>query len=129
MPIFNKFGTKFGFALNGISEAFRYDNTFKFHFAVAAIVLGVSAFLRLSAVEWVLILMAIGLVFVAEMVNTAFEILCRYVTDRKFHDAIKKVLDIAAGGVLLTSITAVAIGVLILGPKILAIAAKLLLSH
>jgi diacylglycerol kinase (ATP) len=58
---------------------------------------------------------AIGIVWIAEAVNTAIEALADRIT-RENDDAIRRAKDVAAGAVLLAAITAAIIGLLILGP-------------
>ena len=64
--------------------------------------------------------LAITLVWVAEALNTAFEVLCD-VTSPDFHPLVKKSKDVAAAAVLLSAIGAIIIGALIFGPKLLSL--------
>jgi len=109
---------KFGYALRGIFAALRIENTFKFHLAAAAAAIAISAWLGLNAAEWCLILTAVGLVLVAEMFNTAMELLVRMYT-RERHELAQPLLDISAGAVLLTSLLAATVGVLVWGARLI----------
>lgn len=73
----------------------------------------------LSAGEWAWIVLAITSVWTAEALNTAFEFLTD-VASPAFHPLAEKAKDVAAGAVLLAACGAVAIGVLVLGPHLLA---------
>jgi diacylglycerol kinase (ATP) len=82
---------------------------------VAAITLGCA--LRLSTSEWCWIVTAIGAVWVAELMNTAIEILCDVVSP-EFNAGIGRAKDAAAGAVLMAAITAALIGVCVFGPHL-----------
>jgi diacylglycerol kinase (ATP) len=85
---------------------------------VAALVAGLV--LGISRVEWLAILLSIMAVWVAEALNTAFESLCD-VASPEFHPAVERAKDVAAGAVLIAAIVAVWVGVLVFGPRILAL--------
>lgn len=61
------------YAKRGIWLAFRYDYNMRFHLAAAAGVLLVNFLLPISQTEWLITLMLIGLVWMAEIFNTAIE--------------------------------------------------------
>jgi diacylglycerol kinase (ATP) len=65
--------------------------------------------------DWRWIIVAIALVWVAEIVNTAFEHLCD-VVQPDFHVSVKAAKDVAAGAVLIAALAAAAIGVLVFLP-------------
>jgi diacylglycerol kinase (ATP) len=69
----------------------------------------------LSWLEWCALVPAIGIVWVAEALNTALEFLADEVSPEK-RDLIGKAKDVAAGGVLLAAITAAIIGLIIFVP-------------
>jgi diacylglycerol kinase (ATP) len=70
--------------------------------------------------EWMLQVMAIGLVLAIEGLNTAVEKLCDFVHPG-YHDKIGVIKDLAAGAVMFAAIAAITIGCLIYIPKILAL--------
>ena len=85
--------------------------------AVIAIVLGF--YLDISRVEWLFIIMATGLVLMAEIINTAIETMVDLLSPEKNEKA-GRIKDLAAGSVLLASIMALAVGIIIFLPKLLA---------
>jgi diacylglycerol kinase (ATP) len=85
---------------------------------IGAVLVGL--WLGLSSSEWALIAGAIGLVWVAETFNTAVEFLVDLVSPA-YHPLAGRVKDVAAGAVLLAATTAAVIGLLIFGPKLLAL--------
>ncbi len=85
---------------------------------VAVIVTGL--YFSVSSAEWVWLILAIIAVWVAEALNTAFELLCD-VASPDFHPIVKKSKDVAAGSVLISAIGAVTIGLIVFGPYFLSL--------
>ena len=108
---------KFADAFRGLSRAIRSQSSFACHLFVAGAVVAAGAVSRVSAVEWGLLMLAIGLVLSAEIFNTAIESLARGPGSRR-HPRLRDALDMASGGVLMAAITAVVIGVIVFGPRL-----------
>ena len=85
-------------------------------FSLLAIYLGF--LLRISPVEWVLVIFAIGFVILAETINTAIEIDIN-LTSPTYHPYARDTKDVAAGAVLITATMAGIVGLIIFLPKIL----------
>ena len=101
---------RFGYARSGIAVAFRRERSMRTH---GAAVVAVVIFLTLTgapALWWALIGLAVGLVLVAEMVNTAVETLADRLHPGQ-HPEIGVVKDVAAGAVLVATIVAIVVGV------------------
>ncbi|HLQ72385.1 MAG TPA: diacylglycerol kinase family protein [Bacillota bacterium] len=109
----------FVYAWNGLVEIIKSERNFKIHFTVCIIVLIVNIILNLSAVEWAIILLAIGGVLITETFNTAVERMIDYVKP-EIHPSAKHIKDIAAGGVLIAAIISVVTGTIIYFPKLIA---------
>ena len=105
-------------AFNGISIAFKSEWNFKFHFLAAIAAITLAFYIDLNSVEFSIILISIGLVISMELINTSIEYLCDFIHPEK-HDAIKKIKDISAAAVLISSIISLVIGILVFLPKIL----------
>ncbi len=75
--------------------------------------------LQCDPLEWCIVIGCIGLVLTAELFNSALETLFRGL-DAETKQRIHGCLDIAAGAVLMASLTAVVIGVIVFGRHILA---------
>jgi diacylglycerol kinase (ATP) len=88
------------------------------HILFALGALGISAWLKLDVVQWAIIVLTIAMVFAAEFLNTAVELVVDLVSPRKRHLA-KLGKDVAAAGVLITALGAALVGILILGPPLL----------
>ena len=111
---------KFADAFRGLSRAVRSQSSFGVHLWMATAVVAAGAMLRVSAVEWCLLLCAIGLVLMAEIFNTAIESLARGPGSRR-HPRLRDALDMASGGVLVAAVTATVIGLFVFGPRLLSL--------
>jgi diacylglycerol kinase len=109
---------RLGFALHGIAVFAREPHA-RFHFAAALAVATLALWLRVSRSEAALLALAVGLVLAAEALNSALEALADRVAPEP-HPLVKKAKDIAAGGVLLAALAAALVGLLVLGPPLLA---------
>jgi len=89
----------------------------RIHVGTAVFVLLFSAWLGLTPLEWLLIVVAIALVFIGEMFNTVVELMIDLITAERSSLA-KRAKDIAAGAVLVAALTAATIGLLVLGPRL-----------
>lgn len=94
---------------------FATQHNARLHLTATVAVLVLAAILQITKLEWVAVLAAIGIVLVAESLNTAVERLGDAVS-REFHPAIADAKDLAAGAVLLASLTSAAIGALVFTP-------------
>lgn len=106
---------KFGHAFAGLRTAITTDNSFKIHLLFSGIALAGAFWLRPDLTGWALIVLAIGLVFVAELFNTAIEYLVRMFTT-EYHELAEKLLDISAGAVLFAAFTALTLATLVFLP-------------
>lgn len=113
---------KFADAFRGLFHALRTQTSFAAHIPVAGLAVAAGLWLGLSAAEWGLVTLAIGMVIGAEVFNTALEDLARAV-GRYPDDGIRDALDTASAGVLVAVTTAVVVGCIVLGPRLLALVA------
>ena len=100
----------------GIFIRTTHNSWVHFFFALLAIYLGF--ILKISSIEWVMIIFAIGLVIVTETLNTAFEIDID-LTSPTYHPYARDTKDVAAGAVLISVLVAGIIGLIIFLPKII----------
>jgi len=111
---------KFADAFRGCSRALRSQSSFAVHVTVAIAVMLVAAALRVTAVEWCLLVLAIGGVLVAEVFNTALESLARGPGSRR-HPRLRDALDMASAAVLVAAATAAIVGLIVFGPRLVAL--------
>ncbi len=117
------------FTIRGRLQSFRYawyglvlmlrsqHNAWLHAFASVCILVSGGLF-RLTAGEWCWVILAIVAVWTAEALNTALEFLADAATS-EFHPLVKCAKDVAAGGVLISALGSVIIGLLVLGPHLL----------
>ena len=103
---------KFAEAFRGLRAGVRGQSSFSVHFFFAALVVAAAIALRCGLLEWCLLLGCIGLVLTAELFNSAVETIYHGL-DEMTKPRVRACLDIAAGAVLLASITAIIIGSLV----------------
>lgn len=108
----------FRFAFHGLYLVLRFENNTRFHLFASLAVVIAGFVVELSFLEWAIILTQIGLVWTAEVFNTALEKLVDLVSP-EFNPKAGAIKDIAAAAVLVTSIMAAVIGLLIFGRKFL----------
>ena len=113
-----KFLKGFIYAWRGVTYAFSTQVNFKFHTFSAIIVIAMGYFFSLNINEWIWISAAIGLVIIAELFNTALEVLVNLVSPN-YHPKAGIVKDLASAAVLLTAILSAIIGLCVFIPKIL----------
>jgi undecaprenol kinase len=101
------------FALNGLGAAWRRESSFRTQTALALLATIFLLILRPPVVWWAVVALTISFVLAAELMNSAFEALVDHLHPER-HPEIRVIKDIAAGGVLLSSVGALVIGVLLL---------------
>ncbi len=87
---------------------------------VAVIVIWFGFIFCVTQTEWLFIILLIGFVLTAEAFNTALEFDID-LTSPEYHEYAKYTKDVAAGAVLIASITASVVGLIIFVPKFLAV--------
>jgi diacylglycerol kinase len=109
----------FGHAFRGWGYVLQTQHNARIHVVVAAIVLVLGAWLNLPARDWAVLILAMALVISAEFINTSIEAVVDLASPRK-HPLGKVGKDVGAGAVLVAAFAALLIGLLILGPPLLA---------
>ena len=108
----------FKYAFQGIKQSYKGEQNLKIHTFIAILVIVFAFFLKISFFEWVIVLVLIGLVLMAEFFNTAIEYTVD-VASPKIHPLAKAAKDTASAGVLVIAIISAIIGLLIFVPKII----------
>ncbi len=116
----NKFIRGFGFAFKGIWHACKTQLNFRVHLVCATIAIALGFFLKISAAEWLWIILSIGMVLLTEIINTAIELLVDLVSPG-YNEKAGHVKDMCAAAVLVTAVTALVIGMVIFLPKLIAV--------
>lgn len=108
----------FHYAFCGILEAYKGEQNLKIHTIIAVLVVIFGFVFQIGYVEWLVCLVLIGLVLMAEFFNTAIE----YVVDLAspdIHPLAKLAKDTASAGVLMMAIISAIIGLIIFVPEII----------
>jgi diacylglycerol kinase len=115
-----KFLMGFVFAFRGIKKGFR-ERSMRFHGVATIGIILIGWFYKISTVEWIIILILISLIWMAELINSSLEKLNNTVRDELGLDykATTDSRDLAAGSVLVIAIVAVIVGIVIFVPKII----------
>ena len=110
----------FGYAFEGWWWVIKSQHNAWIHAVASVVVFIVGLWLRISPLEWSLIVLAVTIVWMAEFMNTAIEAIVDMVSP-DFHPLAKVAKDVAAAGVLIGAGGAVLIALLIFVPKLLAL--------
>ncbi|MBQ2640325.1 MAG: diacylglycerol kinase family protein [Bacilli bacterium] len=109
----------FKYAFQGVKQTYLGEQNMKIHTIIAIIVVVCGFIFKISYVEWLICLVLICLVLMAEFFNTSIE----YVVDLispNIHPLAKAAKDTASAGVLMMAIISTIAGLMIFVPKILA---------
>ena len=105
------------YALDGIKYILETQQNARIHllFTLAVFILGF--LLGITRMEWIALALTVGLVWAAELFNTAVEVMVDWISPEK-HIAVKICKDISAGSVLVTAFISILVGILIFGPPL-----------
>jgi diacylglycerol kinase len=109
----------FRYAFRGLAAMIREEPNAQLHALATACVLGLGLLLGIPRDEWALLAAAIVAVWTTETLNTALESLADAVHPEP-HPLVGRAKDLAAAAVLVSAFGAVAIGLLVLAPPLLA---------
>jgi diacylglycerol kinase (ATP) len=115
---FKKLFRSFGFAFNGIHDLIQSEQNARVHLFMSFCVIVAGFLFGLSAMEWCMVALCIGMVFAAEAFNTVIEKLTDHLFPHR-HETARVAKDIAAGAVLFTAVMAAVCGILIFLPKLM----------
>ena len=110
--------TSIGHALEGVRLMLRTQHNAWLHLTATVVVVAAGLILGLTSEAWLALILAIVIVWVAEALNTAFELLCD-VASPDFHPVVKAAKDVAAGAVLLSAIGAAIVGTIVFLPRVI----------
>jgi len=113
-----RLGRSFKAAFEGIASTYKKEQNIKIHTIISLIVVLGGFIFKINYIEWLVCLVLIGFVMMAEFFNTAIE----YVVDLaspEIHPLAKAAKDTASAGVLMMAIISALIGCVIFIPKII----------
>lgn len=102
----------FKYAFKGLYLFFRNENNAKFHLLASLLVIFLGFFFNINRYEWLWILLAISLVWIAEALNKAIEKLTDLISP-DYNLKAGEIKDLSAGGVLITAFLSIIIAIII----------------
>ena len=112
-------GASFAHAFAGWAFLFRSTPNAWIHLAISVAVVVGGLWLGLGALSWAVLVVTMSTVWVAEFLNTAIEAAVD-LSSPEVHPLARAAKDVAAGGVLVAAVLSVIVGLLVLGPPLLA---------
>lgn len=114
------FKESFNHATDGLEYAINHERNLKIEILMGILVSIAGFIFKISLVEWLVIVLVIGMVICLELVNTSIERTVDLVT-KEYKELAKVAKDVAAGAVLIMSMFSVVVGIIIFLPKIIAL--------
>ena len=108
-------------SVSGFVHAVRNERNVAIVCVCMVLAIVIAALLRISIIEWVIVVLCCGLVLTSELLNTAIEAVTDLACNEEIHPLAKIAKDVAAGATLVTSLTSLIVAVLVFGPRILAL--------
>ncbi len=109
----------FKHAFSGLFHVLETQKNSWIHASATVLVILLGLLLKLPPLQFAIILVVIGLVWVLEILNTSIEAIVDMVSPE--HNNLAKIAkDTAAAAVLFAAILSVAVGILLLGPPLVA---------
>lgn len=105
-------------AIAGLKTVFKNERNFRIHLLAFLLVLIFSVAFRLTFLEWCIIFIVSFMVLIIEIINSVIELMIDYLNP-VIHPTAKKIKDMSASAVLLTTVCSIVIGSIIFVPKIL----------
>lgn len=111
-------GRSFTYAFEGLIYFFRWGHNARLHGIAAMVAVALAFFLHFSATEMIVVCAVIGMVWTAELFNTAIEKIMDHLSPAR-HPEVKIIKDLAAAAVLVTAFVAAITGLYLFIPKLL----------
>ncbi|MBX9880143.1 MAG: diacylglycerol kinase family protein [Candidatus Obscuribacterales bacterium] len=108
-------------AFHGIWVGLKEERNVRIHFLAAIAVAAAAVWLKVDTLGCISLAFSIGLVLITEFLNTSLEHLVNLYAKGEYHESARYAKDTAAAAVLCASLTAVVVGAIVLGPKLLAL--------
>lgn len=106
-------------ARKGFRLVLKSELNIRIHVTIAFLVIFLALIVKFSALEFCILLFVIGLVIVAEMLNTAIEFTLDSIYHNRYSRMVGMAKDISAGAVMFATIISILVGVILFGSKFL----------
>jgi diacylglycerol kinase len=107
----------FSHAFHGLHTAFIEERNFRIHLLASFLASLLGLLLGLTTTEWLLLIVTMTLVLLAELFNTAIENMLDWL-EPNYHESVKTVKDLSAAAVIMAAIMAVLFGCILFLPKL-----------
>ena len=115
---FKRFIKSFGYSIDGLKYAYKYEQSMLIHVIATIAVITVNLLLKVTGMEWLITLLAIGMVLSAELINTAIEAVVDLVT-LEIHPLAKIAKDCGSAATFVLALMAAAIGLVVYIPYLI----------
>lgn len=105
-------------SLNGIVYTIKNEKNIKIQLVIAILAVVLGVLLKISLIEWVILVITIFIVIISELINTAIENTVDLIT-KEYNEKAKIAKDVAAGAVLISAVNSIIVGIIIFGTKII----------
>lgn len=113
-----RFVRSFSFSIAGLKYAYKYEQSMVVHVMVTTLVIIANILFKVQPIEWLITIIAIGMVLSAELINTAIEAIVDMIT-LEFHPLAKIAKDCGSAATFILALMAAVIGCVIYIPYIL----------
>lgn len=113
-----RFKKSFGYSIEGLKYAYKYEQSMFIHLIVTVLVVIVNIIFNVSAFEWLVTFLAIGMVLASELINTAIEAVVDLVT-LEIHPLAKIAKDCGSAATFVLAMMAAVIGLIVYIPYIM----------
>ena len=104
-------------ALAGVRTLLVETHNARLHLLASVLVVSLGFYLEVTRSDWLPLVLVMGMVWLAESLNSALEYLCDAAVPER-HPLIRKAKDVAAAGVLISASCAVAVALLVFLPHL-----------
>jgi len=113
----DRFGS-FKFAFNGLCSLFKNEHNSRIHLLATVISIALGVIFKINFIEWSLLIIVIGIVFLSELLNSSLESLADFI-EPEWNKQIGKAKDYASAAVFISAVVSIIVGGIIFVPKIL----------
>lgn len=117
---FKRFIRSFGYSIEGLKYAYKYEQSMLIHVIATILVIAVNIFFQVTGMEWLITIIAIGMVLSAELINTAIEAIVDMVT-LEIHPLAKIAKDCGSAATFVLACMALVIGCVVYIPYIIGV--------
>lgn len=114
---FGRFVRSFGYSIEGLKYAYKYEQSMLIHVIATICVIGANICFGITGTEWLITMIAIGMVLAAELINTAIEAVVDLVT-LEINPLAKIAKDCGSAATFVLAMMAAAIGCVVYIPYI-----------